>query len=106
MGQCLGYAGRETRFRWGPAGEAVEVLGSGGVESQGAGQGGQDLRGGRDVAALFEPGVPGDAHIGQKGDLFPAQAGCPPSAAGGEPDLLGSQSGPSRAQEVRQRGPS
>ena len=58
-----------------------------------------------DVAALFEPRVPGRAHAGELCDFFPAQ---PRRAATPEidhPDLLGRKSLPSAAEKLGQLGP-
>src|SRR5450432_3233486 len=54
---------------------------------------------GLDRAALLEPGVPGDAHPGQLGDLLPAQPGGAAAQPRGQPHLLRADPLPAAAQE-------
>ena len=59
------------------AGEVEEVGAFGFVELQGAGDGFEDAVGDTGEVAALEPGVVVDAHPGQDGDLFAAQARAP-----------------------------
>ena len=67
-----------------------------GAEPQRPRQRVDDLGRRRDLAALFQPGVPGDAYPGQLGDFLAAQAGRPAPAGlavTGQPDVGGSRPG-------------
>ena len=48
-------------------------------QHQGAGETGQGLGRGFDIAALFDPGAPGDADAGPRRQFFPPQTGRAPS---------------------------
>ena len=90
----------------GGSGEVEQVGPLGLVELQGAGHGVEDVV--RDAAdvALLQADVPVGADPGQHGDLLAAQPGHPPlAAAGGQPDLLGGELGPTGGQELANLSP-
>ena len=68
-------------------GQPEQVLPLGLVEQQGAGHRGEHLRARVDLAALFQPGVPGHADAGELRDLLAAQPRSPAarSPAAGPP---------------------
>ncbi len=68
-------------------GEPEQVLALVRIEQQRPRDRVQHLRRGVDVAALLQPGVPGDADAGERGDLLAAQAGrtAPGGRAAGRP---------------------
>src|SRR5690606_30445550 len=75
------------------------------IELQGPGQVLQERSGNADLAALLEPGVPGQPDPGQRGHLFAPKPGGTPAPARGEPDLLGRDALAPTAQEVGQLRP-
>jgi hypothetical protein len=69
-------------------------------EPQRPANGVEDLAGNVDVAALFEPGVPGHPDPGQDGDLLAAQSRSPALTRGRYADVAGREAGPAGTQEV------
>jgi hypothetical protein len=81
----------------------VEEVGAlGGVEGEHARDGVEHLRGGVDVAALLEPGVPRQPHAGELRHLLATQAGRAAPAVDLQPDLLGRDPRAPAAQELGQ----
>lgn len=82
------------------AGEPEQVFPAVGAQAQGLADGGQDLRRGVALAALFEAGVVVGADAGQDRHLFPPQPRHPAAPArGGEPRVGGIKPGAVRAEE-------
>jgi len=52
-------------------GEGEQMLRFHIITLQRGGDGGEGFRGSLDIASLFQPGVPGNTHIGQLGHFFP-----------------------------------
>ncbi|MNT71085.1 hypothetical protein D3C72_2095350 [compost metagenome] len=83
-------------------GKQVQVAAFGRVQFQDARQVFQE--GGRhaDVAALFEPRVPGQAHARQRGHFLAAQSGRSAAAAGGQAQVRRTKARAAQAQEFGQ----
>ena len=86
-------------------GQPVQVLPLGPVEPQGAGHRVKDLHAGVDLAALLEPGVPGNAHSGQQRDLLAAKPGRAPPRAPRHTEITRAEPGPACLQELTKLGP-
>jgi hypothetical protein len=77
-----------------------------GVETQRPRDGVDDLSARFGRPPLFEPGVPGHAHPGSRGDLLAAQAGSDAPAPGElQTDIFGVDVGPSGAEKIGELGP-
>ena len=85
-------------------GKLEQVLPLGLVEQQDAGHRAEHLRARVDLAALFQPGVPGDPDTGELCDLLTAQPGSTAPRARRQPCLLGGDPFPAGAQERGQLG--
>ena len=86
----------------GHVGEPEQVVALVRVEQQRPRDRVEHLRGGVDVAALLEPGVPGHADPGERGDLLAAQAGRAAPRGRRQADLLGRDPLAPAAQEAGQ----
>lgn len=80
--------------------EVMQVCALGRTELQRRGQRIEHVRGGPDVAALFEEGVVGGGDRGQGGDLLTTQAARPPPGTCGQSDIAGLQPFAAGAQEI------
>ena len=86
----------------GVAGECEQVPAFVGVQPERVGDRGQHTGRGPGLAALLQPRGPGQADVGELGDLFPAQTRDPPDAPVGQPHLGRAQPGAAGAQERAQ----
>ena len=84
------------------AGEGEQVLALVGVEPERIRDRRQHAGRGPGLAALFQPRVPGQAHVGELGDLLPAQARDPAHPPVGQPHIGRAQPGATGAQERAQ----
>lgn len=84
---------------WGiQPGQAEQVRPLGLAQLEGAADGVEYFGGDVDIAALFEPGAPGDPDTGEQCDLFPAQAGGRLPVSGGP-----ASPGANRARRIRRK---
>jgi len=100
--QRTGVAFLATGLVFGIAGEREQILALVGVQPERIRDRRQHAGRGPGLAALFQPRVPGQADVGQLGDLFPAQARNPPHPQSVSP----TSAGLSRARRERRNAPS
>src|SRR6185437_9511904 len=92
---------RSAARRW--PGQAVQVRGRLGVESQRVGQRVEDLRGRMLVAPLLKSQVVVRADAREQRKLLAAQTRHPPAVAGDHPHILGTDLVPAGAQVIAKR---
>ena len=91
-----------TGLVFGVAGECEQVLALVGIQPERIRYRGQHTGRGPGLAALLQPRVPGQADVGELGDLFPAQTRDPPHPPIGKPHLGRAEPGAAGAQERAQ----
>ncbi|MCY1514345.1 hypothetical protein D9M68_488770 [compost metagenome] len=87
-------------------GQQEQVTALGGIQLERPREVIEEGRGHADVPPLFQPGVPGQPHSRQRGDLLATQARCAPSAASGQSHLLRRNAFAATTQELGQLCPS
>nr|WP_228720868.1 hypothetical protein [Nitrogeniibacter mangrovi] len=103
MGGRQALAHRFGLARFGLAGQLEQVVALGRRALQGLGDGLEGPGGGFDVAALFQPGVPGGADVGQLGHFLTTQPRGAAPADLGQAQARGVQMLAAGAQEGAQR---
>ena len=86
-------------------GEREEMTALRRIEPEGAAQPLEELRRDLDLAALLEPGVPGDTDPGELREFLATQAGGAAAASGGQAHVLRRDALPAGAQERGEFGP-
>lgn len=94
--------GDGARGGWGGARGAVEVVALAFVETQGSGEGAEQLARGMRGAALFEAHDVVDAHPGEQSELLAPQARRAATGAGRQPGILGPHPVAPGAQHLRE----
>jgi hypothetical protein len=98
---CTGVIFPAAGLVFGVAGECEQVLALVGIQPESIRDRGQHTGRGLGLAALLQPRVPGQADIGELGDLFPAQTRNPPYPQSASP----TSAGLSRARRERRNAP-
>jgi hypothetical protein len=99
---CTGVVLPATRLVFGVAGECEQVLALVGIQPERIRDRGQHAGRGPGLAALLQPRVPGQADVGELGNLFPAQTRDPPHSPIGKAHFGRAQPGAAGAQERAQ----